>query len=799
MTAEVKKPDLVTISVDGVEMQVPKGSMVIEATDVANIDVPRFCYHKKLSIVASCRMCLVEVEQGGRPAPKPLPACATPVADGMKVYTSSPKAISAQKGVMEFLLINHPLDCPVCDQGGECELQDVALGYGRSVSRFTERKRIFEDEDLGPLVGTAMTRCIHCTRCVRFLTELGGQHELGAVGRGEHTQITTYIESGVHSELSGNIIDLCPVGALTDKPYQFSARAWEMLSRDTISPHDSVGSNISAHYLRGKIKRVVPRDNEEVNECWIADRDRYGFHGVYSEQRLTRPMVKQSGQWQEVDWETALTAAVDGLRKITNASSEQLGTLVSPTATTEEMYLLAKLIRGLGSRNIDHRLRQGDFSDQAGAGLYPYLGFPIAELERLQGALLIGADLRAQAPLLNLRLRKASLRGGQIHYLNPLHLDLNFQAEQHVVSALEMPAELALVAKVLADATGASLPAMVEQLAADRTPSDWHQQVAKQLSEAAPAAVLLGAIATAHPAGAALRAVAAQIAELSGARFGEIPEAANSVGGWLAGVLPHRTAGGKDDTQVGLNARTMLEQARRGYVLYNVEPEFDCWDPAAASAAMDRAEFVLAFTPFISERLQEYADVLLPIGAFSETAGTFVNLEGRWQSFGGVAAPVGEARPGWRVLRVLGNLLGMTGFEQETAEEVYAEVRQHVDGYEPGKPVELELPQLPVRTADSLFRVSSVPLYAGDSLVRRSEPLQRTSHAQPATLHLNSADARALGLNDGEQALVQQSGEVRLTVKIDDGIPAGTAWIPSALSESAALGSMFGEVTVVRA
>lgn len=796
MTADVTKTDLVTITVDGVEMQVPKGAMIIEATDAARIDVPRFCYHKKLSIAASCRMCLVEVEQGGRPAPKPLPACATPVADGMKVYTSSPKAIAAQRGVMEFLLINHPLDCPVCDQGGECELQDLALGYGRSVSRFSERKRVFEDEDLGPLIATAMTRCIHCTRCVRFLHEIGGQRELGAVGRGEHTKITTYIEGGVHSELSGNIIDLCPVGALTDKPYQFSARAWELLARPTISPHDAVGTNLSAHYLRGKIKRVVPRENEEINECWIADRDRFGFYGIYSEQRLNRPMIKQDGQWREVDWETALTTAAEALRKITSDSPEQLGALVSPNATTEEMYLLGKLVRGLGSRNIDHRLRQGDFSDQAALGSYPYLGRPIAELERLQAALLIGADLRAQAPLLNLRLRKASLRGGSIHYLNPLRLDLNFRAEQHVVPAPTMPTELALVAQALAELKGASLPAAVEQLAAAGTRQDWHSEVARQLAESESASVLLGAIAIAHPAGASLRALGTLIAELAGARFGEISDGANSAGGWLAGAVPHRKAGGEAEQQPGLHARAMLEQPRRAYVLYNVEPEYDCWDPAAASAAMDSAEFVLAFTPFVTERMRAYADVLLPVGTFAETAGTFVNLEGRWQSFGGVAAPVGEARPGWRVLRVLGNLLGLPGFEHESAEEVHAEVRQLVGDYQPAKALSL---QAAATAGSGLYRVASVPIYAGDAVVRRSTPLQQTSHAKPAALHINSADAAAIGLNDGEQALVRQSGEVRLTVKIDDGVPAGTVWIPSALSESAALGPMFGEVTVARA
>ena len=798
MTADVTKTDLVTITVDGVEMQVPKGAMIIEATDAARIDVPRFCYHKKLSIAASCRMCLVEVEQGGRPAPKPLPACATPVADGMKVFTSSPKAIAAQKGVMEFLLINHPLDCPICDQGGECELQDVALGYGRSVSRFTERKRVFEDEDLGPLVATDMTRCIHCTRCVRFLSEIGGQNELGGIGRGEHTKISTYVERGVHSELSGNIIDVCPVGALTNKPYRFSARAWELVSRPTVAPHDSLGSNINAHYLRGSIKRIVPRDNEAVNECWLSDRDRWGFHGVYSQDRLTRPMVKRNGAWEETDWETALAAASEGLRRITTASPDQLGTLVAPTATLEEMYLLGKLVRGLGSRNIDHRLRTGDFSDQNEAALYPYLGQAIADIEQLKAALVIGADLRTQVPLLNHRLRKASLRGAQVHFLNPRAIDLNFRGTQQVVAALDMPAELALVAQALAGAKGTGLPAEAAELAAGRQPEAWHTEVAQLLAETRPATVLVGAMAEAHPAGALLRSLGALIAELAGVRFGEVPEAANSVGGWLAGAVPHRKAGGEAEAQPGLHARAMLEQPRKGYLLYNVEPEFDCWDPVAASAAVDAAEFVVALTPYVTERMRAYADVLLPVGTFSETAGTFVNLEGRWQSFSGVAAPVGEARPGWRVLRVLGTLLGLPGFDQESVEDAFNEVRRQVGDYVPAKARALRS-ELPRPAAGVLYRAGAVPLYAGDPLVRRSEPLQRTPHARPAALYLNSADATALGLAEGDLARVRQVGEVTLTVMVDDGVPAGTAWIPTALAGSAALGPVFGEVTVARA
>jgi NADH-quinone oxidoreductase subunit G len=797
MTADVKKPDLVTITVDGVEMQVPKGAMIIEATDTANIHVPRFCYHKKLSIAANCRMCLVELEQGGRPAPKPMPACATPVADGMKVFTKSPKAVAAQKGVMEFLLINHPLDCPICDQGGECELQDVALVYGRGVSRFTERKRVMEDEDLGPLVATDMTRCIHCTRCVRFLGEIAGQRELGAMGRGEHTQISTYIEHGVHSELSGNIIDVCPVGALTNKPYRFGARAWEMLSRATVAPHDSVGSNINAHYLRGKIKRVVPRDNEEINECWLADRDRFSYQGIYTDDRLTKPMVKRGGQWEETDWETALAVAVDGLRKVTTASPDQLGTLVSPTATLEEMYLLGKLVRGLGSRNIDHRLRQGDLSDQHDAPLFPYLGQSIVALEHVKSALVVGADLRTQAPMLNHRLRKASLRGAQIHYLNPRAFDLNFRATQQAVAPATMAAELALVARAVADAKGATLPKDAAELAGGREPQAWHKDVAATLTQG-PAAVLTGALADAHPAGAALRALAALIAELAGAACGQVPEAANSVGGWLAGAVPHRKAGGEKENQPGLDARAMLEQPRRAYVLWNVEPEFDCWDSVAASAAVDAAEFVLALTPYVSERMKAYADVLLPIGTFSETAGTFVNLEGRWQSFSGVAAPVGDARPGWRVLRVMGTLLGLPGFEHESVEDVFTEARQRIG--------DVSAPKAPAWRGGlragmqgKLHRIGGVPLYAGDSLVRRADALQRTVHARPAAVYLSRAEADRLGLVEGEQARVRQRGEATLTVVIDDEIPAGTVWIPAALPGSAALGPMFGEVTVTRA
>ena len=374
------------IEVNGVEFEASPGQMIIEVTDAADIYVPRFCYHRKLSVAANCRMCLVEVEK----APKPLPACATPVADGMKVFTKSALAISAQKAVMEFLLINHPLDCPICDQGGECELQDIAMGYGGGISRFNERKRVVKDKDLGPLISTDMTRCIHCTRCVRFGQEIAGIQELGTIGRGENTEISTYIESSVDHELSGNIIDVCPVGALNNKPYRFSARAWEMAQFPTVSPHDCAGSNINAHVMQGKLKRVVPRVNESINETWIADRDRFSCEAVYADDRLETPMVRIEGEWRECGWDEALEVAARGLQSVDG----NLAALVSPSATTEEGYLAARLVRHLGSGNLDHRLRRRDFRQQNLDPVFPWLGMPIEDVEQLQSILVVGSNLR---------------------------------------------------------------------------------------------------------------------------------------------------------------------------------------------------------------------------------------------------------------------------------------------------------------------------------------------------------------------------------------------------------------------
>ncbi|MCS4504672.1 NADH-quinone oxidoreductase subunit NuoG [Arhodomonas aquaeolei] len=798
MNAKVEetKPDTVTVTIDGREVAAPKGATIIQVADEQGIDIPRFCYHRKLSVPANCRMCLVDVEMNGRPAPKPLPACATAVGDGMTVSTQSERALKAQRGVMEFLLINHPLDCPICDQGGECELQDVSMGYGRSVSRFVERKRSVKDEDLGPLVATEMTRCIHCTRCVRFLDEIAGTSELGGMYRGEHMEIGTWVGHGVHSELSGNIIDLCPVGALTNKPFRFRARAWEMLSHPSVSPHDPVGANLNLHHVRGTIKRVVPRENESVNENWIADRDRFGYQGVYSEDRLARPMIKLDGQWRETDWETALEHTVSALKSVVSRhGGEALGALISPSATTEEMYLLARLVRDLGSDSIDHRLRQADFRDDDHAPERPSLGRPIADFESVDAAFVVGGYPRWEVPLLNHRLRQASLRGGDVMFLNPRAHDWNFRPTlEHVVHPGAMVEAAAAVATALAESRGESLPQWVAAYGA--TVGDEHRRIADALANAGDAAVLTGGLVEGHPAGAELRALAAYVARTAGASFGVLTAGGNSAGGWLAGAVPHRQVGGGQGR--GRDAGAMIREGMSGFITLGVEPEHDFWNGAAAERALGEAEFALALSPWATPRMKAWADVILPVASFGETAGTLVNAQGDWQTFAGVGRPVGEARPAWRLLRVLGNLLDLDGYDYQAPDEIHADLRGRVRGGEPDM-LAWENDTLEPRSPSGLMRAGGVALYGTDALVRRGEALQRTSQARPASAVLAPATAAALGINEGETVEVRQ-GEAtsRLTVTVDAAVPAETVWVDAGLQGSEALGPLMGEVTVTR-
>jgi len=731
--------EFVNVEINGKPVKARKGEMIIRVTDANGTYVPRFCYHDKLSIAANCRMCLVEVEK----APKPMPACATPVAEGMKIFTDSPRAIGAQRATMEFLLINHPLDCPICDQGGECELQDLAVGFGRDISRFSERKRSVQDENLGPLIATDMTRCIHCTRCIRFTEEIAGIQELGMIGRGEQMKVRTYIESTVHHELSGNVIDLCPVGALVSKPYRFTARAWEMMSVPLVSPHDGTGSNLFGHVLRGRLMRVVPRENEAINETWIADRDRFSYEAVYSEERLERPMIRQmtgnggardgadDGQWVETDWETALAKAAEGLR----GRGADLGVLASASGTVEELYLAGRIARGLGSGNIDSRLRQRDFRDQGADPLYPNLGLRITDIDSLQGLLIVGANLRREAPILAHRVRKAARRGAKVALLNPAVFHYYFPVAAYVQSAPAVQvADLAAILRAAAEAAGATVPAHLSQVVGGAQVNDEHRAAAAALAagageaEGGKRAVWLGGLALRHPRFADLRALAAALAQVTGASLGVLAEGANAAGAHLAGALPHREAGGTPASSPGLTAADMLARPLKSYLLVGgIEPWLDSPGTEAART-LGQAELVVAITPFASETLRKVAHVLLPAGTFAETSGTYVNLEGLWQSQTGAAAPVGESRPGWKILRVLGNLLGLSGFEYQSSEDVRAELTALV-----GAQTAYSAPAYsgkhvvgPQDSGQVAQNVVDVPMYQIDALVRRAPSLQRT-------------------------------------------------------------------------
>jgi NADH-quinone oxidoreductase subunit G len=781
---------MLNIEIDGKQVQVPNGSTVMDAAHKLGIYVPHFCWHKKLSIAANCRMCLVQVEK----APKPLPACATPVTDGMKVQTHSPLAIDAQKGVMEFLLINHPLDCPICDQGGECQLQDLAVGYGASNSRYTEAKRVVFHKNLGPLISAEeMTRCIHCTRCVRFGQEIAGVMELGMIGRGEHAEIVSFVGRTVDSELSGNMIDLCPVGALTSKPFRYTARTWELSRRKSVSPHDSLGSNLIVQVKGERVMRVLPLENEAVNECWLSDKDRFSYEGLNADERLAKPMVKQAGPdgdkvWKEVEWPAALDAVVNGLTGvIAKHGGAALGALVSPHATLEEMGLAARLVRALGSDNIDFRLRQTDFRADGRSDGIPWLGMPIADVASLDRVLVVGSFLRKDHPLLAQRLRQAAKKRTQVLSLNPVAHDwLMDVRHSYVVAPSLMPRALAEVVVAAAQQAGKPAPAALAGI----EPGEQAKRIAQSLSSGERKAVFLGNAAEQHPDASQLFALAQALSDIVGAKLGCLTEAANSVGGYLAGARPQ---------QGGLDAQAMLDDPRRAYIVLHAEPEFDCANPVAGRAALDRADFVVLMTPF--RHGMHYADVLLPVAPFSETAGTFVSCEGRVQTFKGVAKPYAETRPGWKVLRVLGTLLGLPGFDFDTAEAARASVLPPAADVAArlgnATRVDIATPLAPVHAFE---RVADVPIHFADPLARRSPPLQQTADAAPPRARMNAVTLAQLGAEAGAQVRVTQGrGEAVLTAVVDAGVPAGVVRIAAAHPSTCGLEGLSGPVRIERA
>jgi NADH-quinone oxidoreductase subunit G len=734
-------PDHVTVFIDGVELAAPKGSMIIQAADKAGIPIPRFCYHDKLAIAANCRMCLVEVEK----MPKPAPACATPVMDGMKIATRSDKALKSQRNVMEFLLINHPLDCPICDQGGECELQDLSLGYGRSVSRFQERKRVVPDEDIGPLVATEMTRCIQCTRCVRFTADIAGTYELGGMYRGENLQIGTYDGKPLTTELSGNVVDVCPVGALTNKVFQFRARPWELTARESIGYHDAMGSNLFLHVRRGEVLRSVPRDNEAVNECWLSDRDRYSHQGLYAEDRAVKPLQLVDGEWREVSWAEGIAAAAEILRA---HKGDALGVLAHPATPNDEGSLLARLAEGLGSGNLDHRIFNRDFSD--GAIAEPF-AMSLADIEQADAIVLFGSNIRHELPLLHQRIRKANThRKAKVYAVNPVDFDFAFSlAGKQIVAPSKLAGALE-DASLLEAVKGATRPVLI-----------------------------VGALAENHPQAASLRAAAAKFAAATGAALCRIPQGANAVGLARNGVLPAKR-----------DVAGMFADPRSAYVIYGIEPGLDFADGAAAQKALKAAK-VVAFSHFACKSTRNVADVILPIGALPEIEATLTNLDGIDQRTQAGGKLPGEAREGWKVLRALGGELQLPAFE-------FTDLAGARAAGAPATPTSIARSAAPVAANEGLEVAATAAIYRTDGVVRRAEALQSHPLNTAPCITLNPADADAAGLAQGAVAKVgSPDGTATLPVVIDAGVAVGTVWIESGHGATAPLGA--GRVTVVRA
>lgn len=792
----------VTFTIDGKPVTASPGSMIIQAADEAGVYIPRFCYHKKLTVAANCRMCLVEVEK----APKALPACATPVGEGMAVLTRSKAALDAQKAVMEFLLINHPLDCPICDQGGQCELQDLAMGYGQDTTRYEEGKRSVADKDIGPLIATEMTRCIHCTRCVRFGEEVAGLRELGATGRGESTEIGTYIAASVQSHISGNVIDLCPVGALTAKPSRFHGRAWEYRQHESVAAHDCIGSNVFAHTrlqndtAYRQLMRVVPKENEAINETWISDRDRYSYEAVNSEHRLTSPMIKVEGKWRQVDWETAMSYARDRLNTIKEQfGADQVAGIVHPSASLEEQFLMQKMLRGFGSPHIDHRIHQSDFSDQDAAPLYPLLGTSLAEMSKLDAALLIGSNMDQAQPIACQRLRQAAKKGAKILAVNPAKFDYHMPLTgEQVVAINQLPAVIAGLAKAAASAFKGALPESAKSLPTDVKPDADAKAFVKTLVSGAQRAIYLGESVTSHPDASLIIGYAEILAQLTGCRLGVLSQGANAAGAWIAGAVPHRGPSGTKVEQAGDDAKNLFESGRRGYVLCQVEPHLDCFNPGIAISALKNAQGVIAMTSFMSETLAEVADVLLPLAGFGESAGTLVNAEGRWQSFQGVTEPLGAARPGWKVLRVLANFLGLDGFSHTSAQDVHAECLaaydEHHQQFQPT--ARMFSSHLPAPET-GLMRFGGWPAMAVDSHVRHAPALQ-AAHGEQAVARMHSKTAEAHQLLAARRVIIHQAGvEMAVAWVADDTLPEGQLYLATGLLETAYLGDAIGSIEIV--
>jgi len=786
--------DSITLTINGQQVEAKAGSLLIDVADDNNIVVPRFCYHKKLSVAANCRMCLVEIER----APKPMPACATQVMDGMVVQTHSAKALAAQKSTMEFLLINHPLDCPICDQGGECELQDVAMGFGEGVSKYTEQKRVVMDKNIGPLIATDFTRCIHCTRCVRFGDEIAGLPEMGATGRGEHMEIGTYIEKAISSELSGNVIDICPVGALTAKPSRYTARPWELTQHVGVSAHDCVGSNTYVHTRGSDVIRVVPRENELINESWISDRDRFSYTALKSEKRHLQPMMRIDGKLQPVDWETAITAATEKLSAAANQGGD-IAALINPQATLEEHYLAQKLVRGLGSNNIDHRLAQVDFSAQDKVAVMPWLGRSLASLETLDAALIVAANLRQEQPILSHRLRKAAINNGaQISSIAHVGGQYNFPLLAELSDSAEgLVAQLAGLVKASAEQSKTALSPRLSDLTETSMAGEEHKAIAKSLIGADNAALIVGIQALANPHLSMIQELCEAIASMTGASLGYLSASANSAGACLSGCLPHRSAAGVAVASAGQNTRQIIDASHRVLINFSINPAFDLADGEAAQKLADKNDFVISVNGFQNNFDDSCADVILPLASVLETSGTFVNVEGLWQSFKGCVTAKGQSRPGWKILTALGQLLLPGDFEYADSNAIKEEVKAlcHDVSLNNFAGVESSLQSLPAKPS-GVQRVGFTPIYAIDDQSRLSAPLQGTPlMKEQSAIYISPAQAKKSKLGDADQVHIKQGqGTAILPLYITDEVAPGCVSIPGGIEAVQNLSSAFGSV-----
>ena len=782
--------DNIKVTINGREIETQPGRLLIDVADENDIVIPRFCYHKRLSVAANCRMCLVEIER----APKPMPACATQCTDGMVVQTHSQKALAAQKSTMEFLLINHPLDCPICDQGGECELQDVAMGFGEGISKYTEQKRVVMDKNIGPLIATDFTRCIHCTRCIRFGDEIAGMPELGATGRGEHMEIGTYIEKSIVSELSGNVIDVCPVGALTAKPSRYTARPWELTQHASVSAHDCVGSNTWVHTRGSRVMRVVPRENESINESWISDRDRFSYTAVNSERRLTGPMLRENGELKPVDWETAMNAAAEMLQQ----AGSSMATLVSPQATLEEQFLAQKLTRSLGSSNIDHRLRQVDFSAQDDAPVMPWLGRSLASLESLDAVLIVAGNLRYQQPLMSHRLRKAvQHNNAAVSCIGHSRGQYNFELQHELAgSAPQVIHDLGAVALALAEASGKPLSSRLAKILQNCEIGEAHRTIAGSLAAGSNSAIIVGVDALANPCLSLLQELCEAITQCAGATLGYLSDSANSAGASLAGVLPHRGPAGVVLQQAGEHAADILSNSHKLLLTFALNPLLDTY---AGDRLADSNESIIAISSFDNEFIRQQATLVLPLASVLESSGSFVNVEGLWQSFKGCVESRGDSRQGWKILTALGQVVRPGEFDYTDSLAVRNELKALCSDVSLSNlcGVSSKDSKLPQATG-KVEKVGFAPIYASDDMVRLSAPLQATPLMRlQSCVTMNRQMASSSRLLDSEQVQIKQGkGTAVLPLRLDEGVPDGCVCVPLGIDVVRYLADAHGKISL---